>query len=85
MSIVGPKNSIVRIDKIWAWVSVDAKDGYEGVCAGFVRGMWTPLIAADKARLKSMRILAEGIARESGMKLKLVEFSTRREIEEIGP
>lgn len=81
--LLQPKNTMPRINAIWAFVSVDAKDGNEGLCAAPVGGMLMPLIAADEARLKNLRPLAEQLARMSGMTIKLVKFETRTEVERI--
>jgi len=80
-----PGNYLPRIDSIWAVLSVDA--GGEGVVAApLVPGALTvPLIAADEARLKSILPIARAIAKHSGMKMRLVRFTVREEIEEINP
>lgn len=79
-----PKNTMPKIESIWAYVSVDADDGNEGVCAvTFGNGITIPLIAADPARLDSIRPLAMDLAAKTGMKIRLVRFTSREEIEEI--
>lgn len=76
-------NTMPRIDKIWAFLSVD-KDGNEGVCAAPMQGLGcVPLIASDQARVESLMPLAQMLARMSGMTIKLVEFSVRTELTEI--
>lgn len=79
-----PKNTLLRIDAIYAFVSVD-DDGTEGVCAMTTPGLGlTPLIAADETRLKQLIPLAESLARTSGMKIRLIKLTTREEIRDIG-
>jgi len=76
-------NTMPRINKIWAFLSVD-KDGNEGVCAAPAPGVGClPLIAADMARVDSLMPVAQMLARMSGMTIKLVEFSVRTELKEI--
>lgn len=79
-----------KITKIWAFVAIDKdKEGKdaEGVAAFMdsVTGMWYPLVASDQKRLDSFRPIAQDISKISGKVIKLVEFSTRKEIETILP
>jgi len=81
-----PKNTMPRIDRIWAVLSVDEADGNEGVVAApTLTGMLMPLIAADPARLKDIMPLARNIATATGRRLRLVKFTMREEVEEISP
>ena len=84
--IHAPKNEMPRIDCIWAYLSVDDRDGNEGVCAAMVPGLpgLTPLIAADERRLEFITQLAEQLARDSGRVLRLVKFTNREVIKQIG-
>lgn len=82
---IQPKNTMPKIERIWAFVSVDPADNNEGVAAATIHGAFMPLIAADQARLDSLRPYARAIARASGMTLRLVEFSQRTVVEEIAP
>jgi hypothetical protein len=79
-----PPNEMPRIDQIWAVLSVD--EGGEGVVAAPIQqGMLTvPLIAADEARLEDIKKLAVQLAKLTGRKMRLVKFSTRTVVEEIG-
>lgn len=85
-----PKNEMPRIDTLWAFLSVDPRDGNEGVCAapalfgGHAVGM-APMIAADEARVESLRNVARALAAQSGMSIKLVRFDVRTEVEEFKP
>jgi hypothetical protein len=78
-----PKNTMPQIDEIYAFVSVDASDGNEGVCAVNLGGVLMPLIAADPARLEALRPHAKQIAQMLGQKIRLVKFTTRQVIEEF--
>jgi hypothetical protein len=78
-----PKN-IIRIDAIWAFVSVDPEDNTEGVIAGPLMGPGSivPFIAADEKRLASLRPLAQKLAKQIGRPVRLLKFSTREVIED---
>lgn len=78
-----PQNEVLRIDAIWA-VLAEGERG-EGVCGARFGQNWVPLVAADEARLKSILPIARGIAKENGMKLKLVKYSVREDVEDIVP
>jgi hypothetical protein len=83
--VYSPKNTMPRIDAIWAFLSVDPEDGNEGVLSGPLLGPGTqvPLIAADEARLQSLWPLARAIARASGRRCQLVKFHTREVIAQV--
>ena len=74
------------ITKIWAFLSVDENDE-EGVCAFYdsFQMRWMPLIGADQKRIEHLKVIAQNIATQNNQKVKLVEFETRKEIEEIKP
>lgn len=57
--IIDDRDNHLKIESIWAFVSVD-DDGNEGVCAAQLMGPGSlmPLIAADPARLDSLRPIA---------------------------
>lgn len=74
-----PPNSMPRINKLFAYLSVD-ENGNEGLCAGPFNGMTLPLIAADAARLSGLSDMAEMLAKVSGRKIVLVEFTTRKDL-----
>jgi hypothetical protein len=84
--VISPPNELLRIEKLWIYVSRDAA-GNEGVCAAqFPNGMLAPLIAADQARLASLTPIAEQLAALTDKEIVLVEFSTRTELRKIeGP
>src|SRR4051812_22922110 len=81
-----PPNRPGRIDHLWAALSVD--DTGEGLCAAPVGGsamLSVPLIAADRQRLDSLRPLIRTIARVSKRVVRIVQFTTRKDIEIIRP
>jgi hypothetical protein len=82
--VYAPKNTIF-INEIWAFVSVDPEDGYEGIISAPLLGPGSqiPLIAADAKRLDSLWPIARKIAALTGRKCKLVRFHNREEIEEF--
>lgn len=72
-----------RIKTIHAFISID-QDDEEGVIGQLMPdGTWMPLICADEERLLSIRPMAEKIA-QTGIKVKLVRFTQREDVEEIG-
>lgn len=85
--LVQPKNTMPRIDAIWAFVSVDPRDGNEGVLAAALMGPGSlvPLIAADEARLIELEPVAQRIATASGIGARLVRFHGREVVREIAP
>jgi len=80
------KNTLPRIDVIWAFVSVDPEDGNEGVLSAALLGPGSqvPLIAADEARLNSLWPIARAIAKITGLRCRLVKFHTREVVETFG-
>lgn len=78
-------NYLERIDSIYAILSTD--EGGEGVVAGSIGPARTmmPLIAADEVRLKDILPYARSLAKSTGMRMRLVRFTTREVIEEIEP
>ncbi len=72
----------LRIDELFLFVA-ENEEG-EGLIGHRSGDQWIPFVCADKARLNSLRPMAENIARESGKKIKLIKFTTRTELEVIG-
>lgn len=74
----------MKIDEIYAFLSIDEK-GNEGVCsAQMPSGNWLPMLAADMARVNDLRNIAEHISKQSGLKIRLCKFSTKTVVEVIG-
>lgn len=83
MEFHNPGNHLKRIDKVWMFVSVDETG--EGVVAYPFDNMGpVPLIAADEARLASLKVLAKDMAKRYNIKIRLIELSTRTEVESYG-
>lgn len=79
-----PGNYLAQIKSIYAFLSVD--EGGEGVCAAPIGDLGAvPLIAADEARLESLRPVAKYVAAVFGKPVRLVQFTERRELEVIEP
>lgn len=81
-----PKNTMPRIDSIYAFVSVDAEDGNEGVVAAPMPPLGSmPLIAADEKRLAQLIPIAQQLSTFTGMKIRIIKLSHREVIREITP
>lgn len=74
-----------RIDTLYAFVAEDTGPDDEGVIGMLTTDGWLPLVGADMARIDSVRIAAEQIARDTGKRVKLLQFTNRVEMEEINP
>lgn len=79
-----PYGTGLKIEKLYAFVADDAED--EGVC-GFVGpdGRWMAMVAADKVRVESLKLIVRDIARQTGRPINLLCFSVREQIESILP
>lgn len=75
-------NGQLRIDNIWAYICLD-DDNTEGIAGWYSPDGPIPMIGADEARIKSLRPLAEELARSMGKKITLCRFSVREELEVI--
>jgi hypothetical protein len=71
-----------RIDEVHAYIVV-GESGDEGIAAFHTGQGWMPMICADKARIESLRPMAESLARETGHEIKLVRFAVRTDVETI--
>lgn len=78
-----PRNYLGRIDRLWAYLSVD--DGGEGVCSGTIGRVQMPMIGADLKRVTSLRPMAVEIATMFGKPVRLAKFHMREDIEIIQP
>lgn len=74
-----------KIAELWAWVSTDNDENDEGVIGWNSKMGWLPLVGADKARVESLRQLAQQTATITGKPVKLVKFTTRVEVEVVAP
>lgn len=73
----------LSIDKLYAFVAVDEEG--EGITAfGGPHGMM-PMVAADEARVESLKPIAQLLANQSGKRIVLAEFSIRTDSETFEP
>ena len=81
-----PKNTMPRIESLYAFLSVDENDGNEGLVGAPIPPMaCMPLIAADDKRLSVLRPIAQEVANLTKTKIRLVRFTKREEIGFIEP
>lgn len=77
----------LKIEEIWAYVAIDpyAKPGDEGIIGAKAPGsnVMLPFVCADKARIESLRPIAEDMAKSHNVDLKLIRFSKREVVEVI--
>jgi hypothetical protein len=84
VAYLDPGYTLERIEHIWAFISSDRTG--EGICGAPYGGLSVvPMIAADEARVESLKPMAQHIAKMYGIQIKLVKFTTREEIEVIKP
>lgn len=74
----------LTIQAMWAWVTVDDA-GDEGVIAVEMGGTWFPAVGADRKRVESLRPLVADIIAKTGATVRLLRFTTREALEELGP
>ena len=70
------------IDEVFLFVT-EGTEG-EGLIGQRMGDSWIPFVCADRARLESLRPLAEEIAKATKKKVKLIRYSAREEIETLG-
>ena len=80
-----PNNAVQRIDPLWMVVVVNQGGVEQVVQAKMTTGEYAPLMATDRARLENITAAAREIAQANQIKLTLVKFSNRSELEEFGP
>jgi hypothetical protein len=74
-----------RLNQIWlvTWIN---EAGLEVVVqAKLTDGSYTPLIAADASRLESAMAAAQDLATSRKIKLHLIKFTNRVDLEDIAP
>jgi hypothetical protein len=74
-------NYLPRIEHIWAFLSVD--EGGEGVVSMTTKFGHMPMVAADEMRVKQLRPIAQAVAAQTGVRIRLVKFTVREEVEEM--
>lgn len=81
-----PKNTLPRIEEIYAFVSVDEEDGNEGIVGAPIPPVGCmPLVAADKKRLEFLTPIAQAVADMSGLNIRLIKLTKREEVGFITP
>lgn len=73
-----------KVTEMFAWLAVE-ENGSEGIIAGPVgRHELMPLVGGDRKRMEALRPVAEYVQQQTGLRIKLVRFSEREELESIG-
>lgn len=73
-----------RIEELYAFVAENA-DG-EGITAHFdPQQGWLPMIVSRREVVDALREVAQDMATRDGLRIKLVRFSVRTELETIEP
>lgn len=73
-----------RIDEMFAFVSEDTGPEDEGIITMSLGSTMMPLVGGDMTRVEKLKPIARQIAQQTGKKVKLLRFSTREELEELG-
>lgn len=74
----------LSIDTVTAYIAAN-EDG-EGIMSFYhPENGWMPMVAADQARVDSLRPLAEQMGRATGVRVIVAEFSVRKDIAVIEP
>src|ERR1700719_5396264 len=78
-------DGIQRVNQLWLVTYIN-EAGLDTVAqAKLVTGEYVPLIAADAERLESGMAAARESAEAQNLKMRLVKFTNRLEIEDIAP
>jgi hypothetical protein len=78
-------DGIQRINQLWLVTYIN-EAGQEIVAqAKVTTGEYVPLIAADPARLENVMGAARGLAKDHNLKMRLIKFSNRLDIEDVAP
>jgi len=79
------RDSIQRINQLWLVTFINQAGEEVVVQAKLTSGDYAPLIAADAARLESILRAASGLAKANNVKMRVIKFTNRLDIEEIAP
>lgn len=82
IKLIDIPNHLLNIDELYVFIGKDAT-GNEGIPAFHMRDMMMPMVCADQARVDALRGIAEQMAQETGIEIKLVRFTNREELETI--
>jgi hypothetical protein len=78
-------DGIQRINQLWFITYVNDAGQEIVVQAKTATGEYVPLIAVDSARLESIMAAAQGLAKANNLKMRLIKFTNRLDIEDIAP
>ncbi len=81
----GTSDGIQKIDQLWMVVYVDDAGREIVPQAKLTTGNYAPLMAVDTARLASIVEAARVIATQHNIKLRVIKFNNRVDLEEIRP
>lgn len=77
--------SVQRLNEVWM-VTFIADGGVETVAQGqLTTGAYVPMIAADRERMESMLPAAQDMAKARNIRMRLIKFTTRVDLQEILP
>lgn len=63
------------IEELWAFCTVDPKDGDEGIMSAIINGFPMPLICSDRDRYLSLIPLAKGIEKTTGLRCVVKHYT----------
>lgn len=72
-----------KITEIYVFVAEVTGPDDEGVVAMKAGDVWLPLVGADRARVDSLRPIAQDMAQASGKPIRLLRFTVREELETL--
>ena len=78
-------DGIQRFNQLWLVTYINEAGQETVVQAKLATGEYAPLIAVDTARLESIMLAARGLAKANNVKMRLIKFANRLDIEEIAP
>jgi len=70
----------LKIEKMYAFISEN--DEGEGLMAFKDKKTWMPMVGADFKKVEGLVPIAEDLSKFYGIKYRIVEFSTRKDITE---
>jgi hypothetical protein len=81
----GTSDGIQKIDQLWMVIYVDDAGREIVPQAMLTSGNYAPLIAVDSARFASIVEAARAIATQHNIKLRVIKFNNRVDLQEIRP
>jgi len=74
-----------KINTMYAFVAEDKSPDDEGIVGIDTPLGWMPLVGGDMKRVESLKPIAANVARQTGKRIKILQFETRKEIGVIEP